>query len=320
MDTHQFQKSVKVQRFCLTLVGEARLWYESLRPINIDWQGLQNQFRQQYSKIGNMREQLFHVWWSFHFDEITEMLDAYITCMRQVATYLWEPQILEVFKNTLPTKLYWVLFPMHDLTQAEETAKIILTKERIDRQLIEESSSIPFMSIKDSYKNKKVTFDTWDGLEDKIDRITVMMGKLTMKDNRINKQFKPQIYQSKSRGQSINFYDKCNYDRRNYQNRYRSNSIDRRIQYRQNKGRCRYKQNYRNDYRKGNFRGNMRMYQNFGRQNNRGGYRRNYRNEIIKEKEVGLEKDHIQTIIAEGETGVVVIVDQGQDQEQVHKR
>ena len=28
------------------LVGEARLWYESLRPINVDWNGLQNQFRQ----------------------------------------------------------------------------------------------------------------------------------------------------------------------------------------------------------------------------------------------------------------------------------
>ena len=40
---------------------------------------------------------------------------------------------------------------------------------------------------------------------------------------------------------------------------------------------------------------------------------------IITEKEigVGLEKDHIQTIIAEGETDVVVIVDQGQNQEQV---
>ena len=36
MDTHNFQDQVKVQRFCLTLVGEARLWYESLRPINID--------------------------------------------------------------------------------------------------------------------------------------------------------------------------------------------------------------------------------------------------------------------------------------------
>ena len=37
---------VKIQRFCLTLVGEARLWYESLVPISLDWNGLQYQFRQ----------------------------------------------------------------------------------------------------------------------------------------------------------------------------------------------------------------------------------------------------------------------------------
>ena len=62
MDTHAFQESVKVQRFCLTLVEEAGLWYKSLRPMNIDWLDLQNQFRQQYSKVGNTREQLFHAW------------------------------------------------------------------------------------------------------------------------------------------------------------------------------------------------------------------------------------------------------------------
>ena len=50
MDTHLFQEGVKFQRFCLTLVGEARLWYESLRSINVDCKGLQNQFRQRYPK------------------------------------------------------------------------------------------------------------------------------------------------------------------------------------------------------------------------------------------------------------------------------
>ena len=60
MDTYAFQEDIKVQRFCLTLVGEARLWYDLLRPLALDWKGLQNQFRQQYSKIGNTREQLFH--------------------------------------------------------------------------------------------------------------------------------------------------------------------------------------------------------------------------------------------------------------------
>ena len=58
-----------------------------------------------------------------------ETIDAYINHIRQVATLLGyqEPQILEVFKNTLPTKLYWVLFPIMNLRQAVETAKRILT-------------------------------------------------------------------------------------------------------------------------------------------------------------------------------------------------
>ena len=81
MDTHAFPKGVKIQH-CLTLVGEARLWYESLRPINVDWLGLQNQFRQQYSKIGNTRKQLFHAWRSFHFDKNIETLDSYVTQIR----------------------------------------------------------------------------------------------------------------------------------------------------------------------------------------------------------------------------------------------
>ena len=88
MDTHKFLDQVKVQRFCLTLVGEARLWYESLRPIKTNWDGLQNMFRQQHCRIGNTREQLFHAWRSFHFDENTETIDANVNHIRQVATLL----------------------------------------------------------------------------------------------------------------------------------------------------------------------------------------------------------------------------------------
>ena len=76
MFTHNFLNDVKVQRFCLTLTGEARLWYESLTPIANDWPALQENFRRQYSKIGNTREQLFHTWKSFHYDQNTETLDA----------------------------------------------------------------------------------------------------------------------------------------------------------------------------------------------------------------------------------------------------
>ena len=140
--------------------------------------------------------------------------------IRQEATLLGngKPQILEVCKNTLPTKLYWVLFPIRDLRQVVETAKRILTKEKIDRQLAGQSLSTPFMHIKNSYNNKKVTFDTQDGLEDKIDRLTVMVSKLAPNNGGTNKQFNPQIYQRKRRGLTRNFYDKHNYDQRNYQN------------------------------------------------------------------------------------------------------
>ena len=107
MDTHHFNEDIKVQRFCLTLLGEARLWYHSLEPLgDTTWAQLQNLFRQRYSKLGNTHKQLFHAWRSFTFDENTETIDSYVIRIRQVATLLGygEPQILEVFKNTLPTK------------------------------------------------------------------------------------------------------------------------------------------------------------------------------------------------------------------------
>ena len=83
------------------------------------------------------------------FDEKAETIDTYVTHIRQVAALLGygEPQILEVFKNILPTKLYWILFPIEDLRQVVEIAKRILTKEKLDRQLTGQSSSTPFMML-----------------------------------------------------------------------------------------------------------------------------------------------------------------------------
>ena len=79
MRNHNFEEDVKVQRFCLTLLGEARLWYETLTPITNDWPALQNNFRWQYSKSGNTPEQYFHQWTSFYFDENTDSIDSYVT-------------------------------------------------------------------------------------------------------------------------------------------------------------------------------------------------------------------------------------------------
>ena len=106
--------------------------------------------------MGTTHEQLFHVWRSFSFDENTETIDSYVTRIRQVAALLGygEPQVLEVFKNMLPTKLYWILFPIEDLRQALETAKRILTKEKLDKQLTGQTPASPFMNIREEQKEK----------------------------------------------------------------------------------------------------------------------------------------------------------------------
>ena len=166
MNAHHFNNDVKVQRFCLKLLGEARLWYQSLEPLgDTTWPQLQNLFRQRYSKLSNTCEHVFHAWRSLTFDKNTETIDSYVIWIRHVG--YWEPHILEVFKNTLPTKLYWILFPIEDLRQAVDTAKRILTKEKLDKQLAGQTSTSPFLSVSDGTE-RRVSFNTKDELGDKI--------------------------------------------------------------------------------------------------------------------------------------------------------
>ena len=201
----------------------------------------------------------------------TQTIDAHVHHIRQVAALLGygEPQILEVFKNTLPTKLYWILFPIEDLRQAVETAKRILTKEKLDRQLTGHTLSSPFMSIREGQHSRRVSFDTREELGDKIDRLVAIIDKLTAKDSGKVRPFKPQIHQNRDRGQNRG----CN--QRNYQNRYRSDNrlnSRNRGQFRQGGGRNRFEQSHRRNYRE-----NPR---NYGRQNSGGEYRNNsYRND-----------------------------------------
>ena len=58
-----------------------------------------------------------------------------------------------------------------------------MTKEKIDRQLSVHSSSTPFLSIKDNH-SRMVKFDTGHELGDRIDKLTVMIGKLVARDSR----------------------------------------------------------------------------------------------------------------------------------------
>ena len=88
MEAHHFNEDIRVQRFYLTLLREARLWYHSLEPLGeTTWAQLQNIFRQRYSKLGNTHEQPFHAWRSFTFDENTETIDSYVIRIRQVANH-----------------------------------------------------------------------------------------------------------------------------------------------------------------------------------------------------------------------------------------
>ena len=125
------QKEIKVRCFCLTLIGEARLWFELLAPLDNDWPALQNKFRWQYSKIGNTPKQLFHAWRTFKFDENTDTIDSYVLRMSQIVAMLdyGEMQILENFKNTLPYRLYSTLINVNNLRHAIDLAKRVLTKE-----------------------------------------------------------------------------------------------------------------------------------------------------------------------------------------------
>ena len=101
MDMHNFPNDQKVRRFCLTLTGGASLWYETIRHANLDWPTMQEHFRQQYSKFGKTREQYFHIWKIFQFDEAIDTIDGYIYKVKQVGALLdyGDLQILELFKN-----------------------------------------------------------------------------------------------------------------------------------------------------------------------------------------------------------------------------
>ena len=215
MEVHNFPEGEKVRHFHVTLIGEARLWYESLAPLDNDWPALQNKFGWQYSKIGNTPEQLFHAWRTFKFDENTDSIDSYVLRMSQVAAMLnyGEMQILENFKNTLPYRLYSTLINFNNLRDTIDLAKRMLTKEKLDRQLAGQSST-PFMKATSngdshspqSHHKKSVTFDAMKTLErnsDCIDRLTLLVSDLKMTMDRKQPQYKPKIYQGRSQNQNM---------------------------------------------------------------------------------------------------------------------
>ena len=121
-----------------------------------------------------------------------------------------DPQVLEVFKNTVPNRLYWVLFSIDNLCDAVETAKRFLTKEKIDRQMTGQSST-PFMKLTDK-KRKSVTFDAKDALEktsENMEKMMALMDKMYIELEQKDVPYKPQIYQ-RGRGQNCRQFSRGN--------------------------------------------------------------------------------------------------------------
>ena len=143
-----------------------------------------------------------------------DTVDSYVLRMSQVTAMLnyGERQILENFKNTLLYRLYSTLINVNNLRDTIDLAKRVLTKEKLDRQLTGKSS-YPFMKgtssndshLPQNHHKKGVTFDAMEMLErnsDCIDRLTLLVSDLKMTMDRKQPQYKPNIYQGRSRNQN----------------------------------------------------------------------------------------------------------------------
>ena len=104
------------------------------------------------------------------------------------------------------------LINVNNLRDAIDLAKRVLTKEKLDRQLTGQSST-PFMKATSNgdshspqnHQKKGVTFDAMETLErnsDCIDRLTSLVSDLKMTMDRKQPQYKPKIYQGRSRNQN----------------------------------------------------------------------------------------------------------------------
>ena len=153
-----------------------------------------------------------------------------------------------MFKNTLPSKLFWILFPINNLREAVDAAKRVLNKEKLDKQLMGQTSNIsPFMKLRDTtHSGQKVAIKPQD-----LETMTLMMYNMSLQQDKAKKPFKPQVYQRRGRGQ-----------RQNY-NRDRPRNNDR-------QGQSCVQNRHRNNY------GRNGYMQNFSRNNSRDRGRRNF--------------------------------------------
>ena len=160
-----------------------------------------------------------------------------------------EPQSLEIFKNTLPIRLYYMIYNINNLREAVETAKCMLTKEQIDGHKSGQAASSPFRKVSQQNSKKKgVTFNAMETIQkqgDSVDKLSSLMNELSSKlDRKDNStQYKPRIHPGRNRGEG---------QRQNrYSSRERSYSRD------------------RGPYNNGRNRRNYQNHNNYGLESNR---------------------------------------------------
>ena len=160
-----------------------------------------------------------------------------------------------------------MLYQINDFRSTVETAKRVLTKEKLDKQKAGQSSVSPFMkgSKENTKKNneKGVSFDaleTIDRHSDSMDKLASLVCKLDMKLDKKETQYRPKVYQGRNRG--------CRQRQDSYRSRDRSYSRD--------GGQCNYRgrRNYNYNSNNRNYRPNYR-----NRDRSRNGYRRNDRHD-----------------------------------------
>ena len=115
-----------------------------------------------------------------------------------------------------------MLYQIDNLRVVVETAKWPLTNLQMDKKAGQSTTS-PFMQVnqgnsksKDK-KEKKVSFSAVEAMErttDSIERLASLMDKMDTKLKRREDQYRPRVYQGRSRG--------CGYRKNNYGSRNRS--------------------------------------------------------------------------------------------------
>ena len=153
METNNFPEEAKVQRFCVTLTGERPDdGMENSKTYRNRLDGFTRMLKATITQnFGSTREPVFPCMEIIPFMmKIQTLLIPYICKIKQVAVLLnyGEPQILELLKNSLPSKLYWILFPINNLRDVVDDAKRVLTKEKLDKHFSGQTvNSTPFMKM-----------------------------------------------------------------------------------------------------------------------------------------------------------------------------